>query len=157
MLSATPVNNRFTDLKNQLALAFEGFTNLKNKKLNVDNSVDNILRKAQLTFNNWSKLPNEQRTNKKLLDELNLNFDFFKLLDSVTIARSRRHIEKYYDMQTIGKFPTRLAPLTLRCEITDLPDIMKIEDIYKKLSAFNMCVYAPFITPPTKYHKNQAA
>lgn len=144
MLSATPVNNRFTDLKNQLALAFEGFTNLKNEKLNVEHSIDNILRKAQLTFNNWSKLPNEQRTSKKLLDELNQNFDFFKLLDSVTIARSRKHIEKYYDMQDIGKFPTRLAPITLRCEITDLPDIMKIEDIYKKLSTFNMSVYSPF-------------
>lgn len=144
MLSATPVNNRFTDLKNQLALAFEGFTNLKNEKLNVEHSIDNILRKAQLTFNNWSKLPNEQRTSKKLLDELNQNFDFFKLLDSVTIARSRRHIEKYYDMQDIGKFPTRLAPITLRCEITDLPNIMKIEDIYKKLSTFNMSVYSPF-------------
>ena len=144
MLSATPVNNRFTDLKNQLALAFEGFTNLKNEKLNVEHSIDNILRKAQLTFNNWSKLPNEQRTSKKLLDELNQNFDFFKLLDSVTIARSRKHIEKYYNMQDIGKFPTRLAPITLRCEITDLPDIMKIEDIYKKLSTFNMSVYSPF-------------
>lgn len=144
MLSATPVNNRFTDLKNQLALAFEGFTNLKNEKLNVEHSIDNILRKAQLTFNNWSKLPNEQRTSKKLLDELNQNFDFFKLLDSVTIARSRKHIEKYYDMQDIGKFPTRLAPITLRCEITDLPNIMKIEDIYKKLSTFNMSVYSPF-------------
>lgn len=144
MLSATPVNNRFTDLKNQLALAFEGFTNLKNEKLNVEHSIDNILRKAQLTFNNWSKLPNEQRTSKKLLDELNQNFDFFKLLDSVTIARSRKHIEKYYNMQDIGKFPTRLAPVTLRCEITDLPNIMKIEDIYKKLSTFNMSIYSPF-------------
>ena len=144
MLSATPVNNRFTDLKNQLALAFEGFTNLKNDKLNVDNSIDNILRKAQLTFNNWSKLPLVEQTSKKLLDELNQNFDFFNLLDSVTIARSRKHIEKYYDMQNIGKFPIRLAPLTLRCEITNLNNIMKIEEIYKKLSTFNMGVYAPF-------------
>jgi len=144
MLSATPVNNRFTDLKNQLALAYEGHTHLKDDKLGVNNSIDAILRKAQLTFNIWSKLPHETRTTKKLLDELNQNFDFFKLLDSVTIARSRRHIEKYYDMQSIGKFPTRLAPQTLRCDITELEDVMKIDEIYKKLSSFNMCVYSPF-------------
>ncbi|DAB30036.1 MAG TPA: helicase [Sulfurimonas sp. UBA12504] len=144
MLSATPVNNRFTDLKNQLALAYEGHTHLKDDKLGVNNSIDAILKKAQLTFNNWSKLATEARTTKKLLDELNQNFDFFKLLDSVTIARSRRHIEKYYDMQSIGKFPTRLAPQTLRCDITELEHVMKIDEIYKKLSSFNMCVYSPF-------------
>ncbi len=144
MLSATPVNNRFTDLKNQLALAFEGYTHLKNDKLNVSASIDSILRKAQLTFNTWSKLSASERTSKKLLDELNLNFDFFKLLDSVTIARSRKHIEKYYDMGEIGKFPTRLEPQTLRCDITALENVMKIEEIYKKLSTFNMGVYTPF-------------
>ena len=144
MLSATPVNNRFKDLKNQLALAYEGQTNIKNEKLNVSNSIDAILRKAQLTFNNWSKLPSEERNTKKLLDELNQNFDFFKLLDSVTIARSRKHIEKYYDMEKIGKFPTRLEPQTLRCDITTLENVMKIDEIYKKLSTFNMGVYTPF-------------
>ncbi len=144
MLSATPVNNRFNDLKNQLSLAYEGHTHLKDDKLGVNSSIDAILRKAQLTFNNWSKLPHEARTTKKLLDELNLNFDFFKLLDSVTIARSRRHIEKYYDMQSIGKFPTRLAPQTIRSDITELEHVMKIDEIYKKLSSFSMCVYSPF-------------
>jgi len=144
MLSATPVNNRFKDLKNQLALAFEGHTHLKDDKLNVTTSIDSILRKAQLTFNNWSKLDTNERTNKKLLDELNQNFDFFKLLDSVTIARSRKHIEKYYDMEKIGKFPTRLEPQTLRCDITVLENVMKIDEIYKKLSTFNMGVYTPF-------------
>jgi len=144
MLSATPVNNRFKDLKNQLALAYEGQTNIKDEKLNISNSIDSILRKAQLSFNNWSKLPNEQRSTKKLLDELNQNFDFFKLLDSVTIARSRKHIEKYYDMNAIGKFPTRLAPKTVRSDITKLDNIMQIEEIYKRLSTFNMGVYTPF-------------
>jgi SNF2 family DNA or RNA helicase len=144
MLSATPVNNRFKDLKNQLALAFEGHTHLKDDKLNVTASIDSILRKAQLTFNNWSKLDNSERTNKKLLDELNQNFDFFKLLDSVTIARSRKHIEKYYDMEKIGKFPTRLPPQAIRCDITALENVLKIDEIYKKLSTFNMGVYTPF-------------
>ena len=144
MLSATPVNNRFTDLKNQIALAYEGHTHIKDEKLNITASIDSVLRKAQQTFNNFSNLSAEERTSKNLLSELNQNFDFFKLLDSVTMARSRKHIEKYYDMAAIGKFPTRLPPLSIECDITTLDGVMSIEDIYKKLSTFDMSVYSPF-------------
>ncbi|MEA2016984.1 MAG: SNF2-related protein, partial [Campylobacterota bacterium] len=144
MLSATPVNNKFTDLKNQLALAYEGQTNKKDAKLNIDGSIDSILRKAQVIFNYWSKLPADKRTTKKLLNELNKNFDFFKLLDSVTMARSRKHIEKYYDIDTIGKFPTRLPPKSQNCNISELKDIMSIDEIYQYLSSFNMSAYNPF-------------
>ena len=144
MLSATPVNNRFTDLKNQIALAYEGHTHIKDEKLNITASIDSVLRKAQQTFNNWSKLEESERTTKKLLLELNQNFDFFKLLDAVTMARSRKHIEKYYDMNAIGKFPTRLSPLSISSHITDLTEVMQIKEIYKKLSAFEMSIYSPF-------------
>lgn len=144
MLSATPVNNRFTDLKNQIALAYEGHTHIKDEKLNITSSIDAVLRKAQQTFNNWSKLEESERTTKKLLVELNQNFDFFKLLDAVTMARSRKHIEKYYDMNAIGKFPTRLTPVSISSGITDLKEVMQIEELYKKLSAFEMSIYSPF-------------
>lgn len=144
MLSATPVNNRFTDLKNQIALAYEGQTSLVDTKLNISTSIDAVLRKAQKTFNDWSDLSVEQRTTQNLLKELNKNYDFFKLLDSITMARSRRHIEKYYNMSSIGKFPTRLKPRAIHTNLTELNDIMSIEDIYKRLSSFNMSVYSPF-------------
>lgn len=144
MLSATPVNNRFTDLKNQIALAYEGQTSFVDTKLNISTSIDTVLRKAQKTFNDWSNLPTEQRTTQNLLKELNKNYDFFKLLDSITMARSRRHIEKYYNMTSIGKFPTRLKPKPIHTNLTELTGIMSIEDIYKKLSSFNMSVYSPF-------------
>lgn len=144
MLSATPVNNRFRDLKNQIALSFEGQTNLVDTKLNISLSIDTVLRHAQKTFNDWSNLPAKQRTTQNLLRELNKNYDFFKLLDSITMARSRRHIEKYYNMSSIGKFPTRLKPKPIHTDITKLDDVMSIEDIYKKLSMFNMSVYNPF-------------
>jgi len=144
MLSATPVNNRFTDLKNQIALAYEGHTNKIDEKLNISSSIDNVLRKAQQTFNNWSKLPEPERTSKNLLRELNKNYDFFKLLDSVTMARSRKHIEKYYDMNSIGNFPKRLTPKSLYCELTDIKEVMSIEKIYQYLTKFNMSVYSPF-------------
>lgn len=144
MLSATPVNNRFTDLKNQLALAFEGHTGAIDENLDVSKSVDNILKNSQKIFNDWSKLSVEERTSKELLKRLNSNFDFFKLLDSVTIARSRKHIEKYYNMDEIGKFPNRLKPITHRANITELPGFIEISDLYKELTRLNLSIYSPF-------------
>ena len=81
MLSATPVNNRFIDLKNQLALAYEGDATQINGKLNTTKSIDEIFRQAQTAFNSWSKLPSDQRTTDTLLKTL--DFDFFELLDSL--------------------------------------------------------------------------
>ena len=112
MLSATPVNNRFNDLKNQLALAYEGTPELMDEKLNTSKSIDEIFRQAQTAFNAWSKLPAEERTTDNLLRRL--DFDFFEVLDSVTIARPRKHIEKCYNTEKIGKFPERRKPISLR-------------------------------------------
>jgi superfamily II DNA or RNA helicase len=144
MLSATPVNNRFTDLRNQIALAYEGKTSEIDEKMNTERSIDVILKNAQRVFNEWSKLPESKRTAQSLLSELNKNFDFFKLLDSVTIARSRKHIERYYDMEKIGKFPKRLKPISIRSKISTDEDFLEIKEIYQKLSLFNMSAYSPF-------------
>jgi hypothetical protein len=143
MLSATPVNNRFNDLKNQIALAYEGETNLIDEKMDTTKPIDVILRNAQKVFNEWCKLPIDERTSQLLLKKLNTNFDFFKLLDSVTIARSRKHIEKYYDASRIGKFPIRLKPITHHANITDLDDFIEISDLYNELSKLNMSIYSP--------------
>jgi ERCC4-related helicase len=144
MLSATPVNNKFTDLKNQIALAYEGHTGEIDENMEVNTSIDNILKNAQQKFNEWSKLPLEERTSQQLLKTLSSNFDFFKLLDSVTIARSRKHIEKYYNVNEIGRFPTRLEPITHRADITDLPNFISIKDLYNELSKLNLSIYSPF-------------
>ncbi len=147
MLSATPVNNRFTDLKNQLALAYEGNTENLNEQLGTCEDLDNIFRQAQKAFNGWSKLEPEQRTTDALLKDL--SFDFFTLLDSVTIARSRKHIEKYYDMKAIGQFPERLKPISLRPPLTNLAHAVNYEQIYEELMKLSLCVYIPsnFIFP----------
>jgi len=97
MLSATPVNNHFNDLRNQLALAYEGDSEKLSKNLRTSKSIEKIFIQAQTVFNQWSKLPSEERTAKAILNSL--DFDFFELLDSVTIARSRKHIEQFYDTQ----------------------------------------------------------
>ena len=144
MLSATPVNNKFVDLKNQLALAYEGNTDKIDEKISKNKSIDTILKNAQSAFNDWSKLPVEERTSGELLDRLNSNFDFFKLLDSVTIARSRKHIERYYDMNQIGNFPQRLKPISKRPDITNIPEFMTIKEISENLTKLNLSIYSPF-------------
>ena len=141
MLSATPVNNRFNDLKNQLALAYEGMPELIDEKLNTSKSIDEIFRQAQTAFNAWSKLPMEARTMDSLLKTL--DFDFFEVLDSVTIARSRKHIEKYYNTEKIGKFPERRKPISKRPSLTDLPTAINYNQIYEQLMQLQLEIYTP--------------
>jgi len=141
MLSATPVNNRFLDLRNQLALAYEGESAQLSKKLRTSKSVEEIFRNAQTVFNLWSKLPPEERTASAILEAL--DFDFFELLDSVTIARSRKHIETFYDTTEIGTFPERRKPLSYRCPLTHRDDVISFNQIYTQLSRLKLSVYAP--------------
>ena len=141
MLSATPVNNRFYDLRNQLALAYEGNTELIDRELNTSKSIDEIFRQAQRAFNAWSKLDPAQRTTDSLLRTL--DFDFFELLDSVTIARSRKHIEKYYNAEEVGKFPERRKPISLRPSLTDLANAINYNEIYEELSLLTLEIYTP--------------
>ena len=141
MLSATPVNNRFVDLKNQLAISYEGDSDLINKKLDTSKPIEEIFKQAQRAFNAWSKLEPECRTTDALLRTL--DFDFFELLDSVTIARSRKHIEKYYNTAKIGKFPERKKPISLRPQLTDLNTAINYNQIYEQLMLLSLCIYTP--------------
>lgn len=141
MLSATPVNNRFNDLKNQLALAYEGHTEYIDDKLNTTKSMDEIFKNAQRAFNTWSKWDPSERTTDNLLKML--DFDFFEVLDSVTIARSRKHIQKYYDTADIGTFPKRLDPIPLRPNLTDLESAISYNQIFEQLMLLNLTIYTP--------------
>lgn len=141
MLSATPVNNRFTDLKNQLAIAYEGNSEYINEQLDTKKPIEEIFRQAQKAFNAWSKLDPEARSTDALLRTL--DFDFFEVLDSVTIARSRRHIEKYYNTKEIGKFPERLKPISKRPSLTDLNNAINYNQIYEQLMQLTLCIYTP--------------
>lgn len=147
MLSATPVNNRFNDLKNQLALAYEGNTDYIDEKLNTKKSIDDIFKNAQRAFNTWCKWDPIDRTTDKLLKML--DFDFFEVLDSVTIARSRKHIEKYYDTSDIGRFPIRLQPVSHSPKLTDLKDAISYNQIFEQLMQLSLTIYTPslFIQP----------
>lgn len=141
MLSATPVNNQFIDLKNQLALAYEGNAKQLNEKLGEGKNVEQIFREAQRSYNHWNQLPVEERTASRLLNML--SFDFFDLLDSVTIARSRKHIEKYYNTSDIGKFPDRLLPINHRPQLSLKAGTISYKEIFADLLQLTLCVYTP--------------
>ncbi len=139
MLSATPVNNKMNDLKNQVAFITEG----KDEALESAGieSIEQTLRKAQLSFNKWLKLDEDERKSDNLLEML--HFDYFKLLDAVTIARSRKHIEKYYDMSEIGKFPQRLKPSNVYADIDEYNEFPEIKQVNKLINRLNLSAYSP--------------
>lgn len=141
MLSATPVNNRFSDLRNQLALAYEGESETLREKIGIGKDIEEVFRRAQAAFNAWSKLPPEQRTAESILNAL--DFDFFEVLDSVTIARSRKHIETFYDTADIGSFPERRKPISVHCQLTHRTDVIGFNEIFTQLSMLQLAVYAP--------------
>ena len=147
MLSATPVNNRFRDLKNQIALAYEGHTDIVDGKMNISRSLDEVFSNAQRAFTTWSDWPPEKRTTANLLKML--DFDFFEVLDSVTIARSRKHIQKYYDTSAIGSFPQRLKPISKQPPLTSLKSAINYNEIYEQLMLLTLTIYTPshFILP----------
>lgn len=149
MLSATPVNNKIDDLKNQLAFITED--NDKALEKNVDiKSISSTLRKAQYIFNKWGELEENEKTTERLLDML--NFDYFKLLDSLTIARSRKHIEKYYNVSDIGEFPKRLKPENIKSDIDILGKFPSLKEINNEILRLNLSVYAPikYVLPHKK-------
>lgn len=139
MLSATPVNNRMNDLKNQVAFIVEAKDGAL--KSNGIASIEQTLKMAQTRFNAWLSLDNKERTTKSLLETL--NFDYFKLLDLLTIARSRKHIEKYYDVTEIGKFSERLRPVNIKADIDIEGRFPALKDINREIRLLNLSAYAP--------------
>ena len=139
MLSATPVNNRMNDLKNQVAFITEGRDDAF-KDIGIKN-IDSTLRLAQKQFNQWVKEPVENRTTATLLDSM--SFDYFKLLDIVTIARSRKHIEKYYGTSDIGQFPSRLPPRNIYADIDLSNEFPALKDVNLTIRRLSLAGYSP--------------
>ena len=139
MLSATPVNSRMNDLKNQVAFITEG-----NDTAYFDmgiRSIEETLRKAQTRFNRWLEMDPVERNLEDLLESM--NFDYFKLLDMLTIARSRKHIEKYYDIKEIGEFPERKRPLNIKEDIDLEEHYPPLSEINRTIKKLNLAAYAP--------------
>ena len=153
MLSATPVNNRMNDIKNQIAFITEG-KNDALKPAGIPN-IETTLRKAQMVFNRWSELPERERTTKAFVEMMDL--EYFKLLDTLTIARSRKHIEKYYNVAEIGRFPTRLKPINECPEIDTLGEFPPIGEVNKMINRLTLGLYAPLrYVRPNKRHSYES-
>lgn len=143
MLSATPVNNRFRDLHNQLKLAYQGDPDAWSRKLGLDKPVDLVFRDAQGAFRVWSELPAAKRTTAALTERL--DFNFFQILDRVTVARSRRHVQRYYDVSAIGPFPKRLKPISLRPSLSASEEAGTYSQIAETLASLTLAVYLPTV------------
>ncbi len=142
MLSATPVNNRLADLKNQIMFITEDKDDAFKNDLGIE-SIENTLRVAQYHFSEWSKLPKENQSMETLLPMLDYNF--FNLLNTVTIARSRKHIQKYYDTKDIGDFPNRLKPLSIKTEIDQKHKFPELNEVNGLISKLNLPIYSPLL------------
>lgn len=133
MLSATPVNNKLLDLRNQIELITEG-DNAYLAETDGIPSITHVTRVAQQRFNEWSKLDDAKRTTESFASMVNP--DYFKLLDVLTIARSRKHIVKYYGASN-GSFPTRRKPISFKESIDaagELPPMGVLNDTIAQLT-----------------------
>ncbi len=142
LLSATPVNNRLADLKNQIMFITEDNDQAFKDTAGI-NSIENTLRIAQQRFGEWSKLPDEEQTTKNLLPMLDYNF--FNLLNTVTIARSRKHIQTYYDTKDIGEFPQRQKPKSVKSDIdlkNNFPSLSKVNGM---IAGLHLAIYSPML------------
>ncbi len=142
LLSATPVNNNLRDLRNQILIITEG----KNDALFETTGIKDIalsLKNAQTNFTNWAdNKKNPNRTVKQLIEKLDSSF--FKLLDEITIARSRKHIINFYNAEKeVGKFPTRLKPISIYPNI-DLKDrFFTYDALNKRILQYKLSVFNP--------------
>ncbi len=140
MLSATPVNNKMNDLKNQISFITEGDDRYFST-YGIE-SITQVMRDAQRKFTSWFRNGDPNNLDVNNLME-HLDGSYFRILDMLTIARSRKHIEKYYDTTDIGKFPNRLSPITIYPEIDTKNQFKDIGVIYDEISTLTLASYSP--------------
>jgi len=141
LLSATPVNTNLKDLRNQIYLITQNNDHAFFESLKI-NSIAQTMKNAQTHFTKWAD-PNKNRDRKvgQLMDAIDSGF--FSLLDELTIARSRKHVINYYDIDQIGKFPERLKPISLSPDIDTKGFFPSYDDLYEQISKYKLSVYNP--------------
>lgn len=141
MLSATPVNNNLRDLRNQISLITEGNNSAMFDSTGIKD-ISQSLKNAQTQFTIWSDKKNPNRTVKQLLERLDSSF--FKLLDEVTIARSRKHIKSFYKAEAeIGKFSERLKPIAIYPNIDIKNRFYTYDELNKIILQYKLAVFNP--------------
>jgi len=149
LLSATPVNNQLSDLRNQISF-IAGNDVARNSSADatfVDSlkipSVKETTRQAQAHFTIWAKKPAAQRKTRDLISAI--GGDFFKLLDGLSIARSRRHVSSYYaeEMKHLGGFPKRPAPKAIHPPLDVSQRFLSFEELNDEISKLRLALYHP--------------
>lgn len=141
LLSATPVNNNLKDLRNQIYFITEDEDSAFQTSLGIE-SIQETLRVGQLTFNEWAK-KNADRNTAELLDKL--SSAFFKLLDGLTIARSRKHVQKYYKdtVALLGGFPERTKPISVYPDIDRRGEFMSYDKLNDEIMRYQLSLFKP--------------
>jgi hypothetical protein len=149
LISATPVNNDLKDLRNQIYFITAGGDEVFKEAIGIG-SLKETLRQAQAHFSNWAKQPPAKRKTFDLL--VRLGSDFFKLLDELTIARARRHVQKYYahEMERLGGFPKRLKPLALYPDIDSKHRFLSYDKLNEEIGGYKLWLFNP-----SKYVKEE--
>lgn len=141
LLSATPVNNNLKDLRNQIYLITGGDDGALYETTGIKN-ISQTMKNAQTQFNNWAdRKKNTKRETHSLLDRL--DSAFFKLLDELTIARSRGHILNYYDINKLGNFPERLKPISQSPSIDLKNEFPSYDKLNKQISEYKLSLFKP--------------
>lgn len=141
LLSATPVNNTLKDLRNQIYFITGNSDTALAESTGVKH-LGNTLAAAQKQFSDWADpKKTTNRTVQGLMEKLDSGF--FKLLDELTIARSRRHIETFYDMAAIGKFPTRLKPNAIYAELDTDELFPSYDEVNKAILGYKLSLFTP--------------
>ncbi len=143
MLSATPVNNNLKDLRNQFYFISGGRDDAFAEHSGVKNLAGTI-KNAQTVFTNWAdRKKNTKRNVKDLMEKLDSSF--FKLLDELTIARSRKHIETFYseEIERIGAFPKRLPVISKAPDIDIKDEFPSYDRINKEIMTYKLSLFNP--------------
>ncbi|WP_204369115.1 hypothetical protein [Methylocucumis oryzae] len=143
MLSATPVNNTLRDLRNQIAFITEGKEDALFESCKIKN-ISQVLKNTQTQFVNWAMdhtKKDSAKSMKLLLDKLDSGF--FKLLDELTIARSRKHIVKFYSVDSAVKFPHRLKPHSVYPAIDLAQQFPSYDALNQQILNYKLAIFSP--------------
>lgn len=152
LLSATPVNNDLKDLRNQIYFITEAQDGAFAPTFGIV-SIKETLSSAQRAFMEWARRPGDKDA-RVLMDRLSAGF--FTLLDELTIARSRKHIQKYYksSLAQIGTFPRRKKPDSVSSPIDLKGRFPSYDQLFKDITEFQLSLYNPsrFVREEFKAH-----
>ncbi len=134
-LSATPINNKLIDIRNQFKLMTKGRDDgFRETELEIE-SLETIFKTAQKDFTEWTELDN-----RKIGDFIaKLPKKFEKLTDALIVARTRKLLEgEFGEMH----FPKKEAPINEFISPENIGDLKSFDDILNAIT-INLTAYRP--------------